>query len=32
MNSFTLQVYMFAKKYGVLTEEMAFRAVDLAGR
>lgn len=32
MNSFTLQVYMFAKKYGLLTEEMAFRAVDLAGQ
>ena len=32
MNSFTLQVYMFAKKYGILTEEMAFRAVDLAGQ
>lgn len=32
MNSFTVQVYLFAKKYGILTEEMAFRAVDLAGQ
>lgn len=32
MNSFTVQVYLFAKKYGLLTEEMAFRAVDLAGQ
>lgn len=32
MNSFTIQVYAFARKYGFLTEEMAFRAVDLAGQ
>ena len=32
MNHFTVQVYRFAQKYGMLTEEMAFRAVDLAGQ
>lgn len=32
MNHFTIQVYRFAQKYGILTEEMAFRAVDLAGQ
>ena len=32
MNAFTIQVYLFAKKYGILTEEMAFRAIDLAGQ
>lgn len=32
MNGFTIQVYLFAKKYGILTEEMAFRAIDLAGQ
>lgn len=32
MNHFTVQVYLFAKKYHMLTEEMAFRAVDLAGQ
>lgn len=32
MNHFTVQVYRFAQKYGILTEEMAFRAVDLAGQ
>lgn len=32
MNAFTVQVFLFAEKYGILTEEMAFRAVDLAGQ
>lgn len=30
MNAFTVQVYLFAEKYGIVTEEMAFRAIDLA--
>ena len=32
MNGFTIQVFLFAKKYNILTEEMAFRAADLAGQ
>ena len=32
MNGFIIQVYLFAEKYGILTEEMAFRAIDLAGQ
>lgn len=32
INAFTIQVYLFAKKYDILTEEMAFRAADLAGQ
>ena len=32
MNAFTIQVYLFAKKYHIITEEMAFRAIDLSGQ
>ena len=32
MNGFTIQVFLFAKKDNILTEEMAFRAADLAGQ
>ena len=32
MNEFTVQVFLFAEKYHILTEEMAFRAADLAGQ